>query len=125
MDEKPKRNETLWGNPPHFPPPPPPRGREFKYFIFKREKQEHILATDVGILAIYIILKNTLLRYKCFYTITKFCMNKKLYIYIFFFVSDLRIRDVNPGSQILILLIPDPGSRIPDLVSKNSNKREG
>ncbi len=24
MDEKSKRNETLWGNPPYFPPPPPP-----------------------------------------------------------------------------------------------------
>jgi hypothetical protein len=31
----------------------PPRGREFKYFILKREKQEHILATYVHILAIY------------------------------------------------------------------------
>jgi hypothetical protein len=30
-----------------------PRGREFKYFILKREKQEHILATAVCILAIY------------------------------------------------------------------------
>jgi hypothetical protein len=41
----------------------------------------------------------------------------------------LRIRDVYPGSRILIFThlgsrIPDPGSRIPDPGSKNSNKRE-
>jgi hypothetical protein len=33
-------------------------------------------------------------------------------------LSVLRIRNVYPGSQILIVPIPDPGS-------KNSNKREG
>ena len=32
--------------------------------------------------------------------------------------SVLRIRDVYPGSRILILPIPDPGSRIPDLGSQ-------
>ncbi len=37
--------------------------------------------------------------------------------------SVLRIRDVYPGSRILIFPIPDPGSRISD--PKNSNKREG
>jgi hypothetical protein len=35
----------------------------------------------------------------------------------------LRILDVYPGSRILIFV--HPGSRIPDLGSKNSNKREG
>ncbi len=34
-----------------------------------------------------------------------------------------RIRDVYPGSRILIFT--HPGSRVPDLGSKNSNKREG
>jgi hypothetical protein len=36
----------------------------------------------------------------------------------------LRIRDVYPGSRFF-LSIPDPRSRIPDLGSKNLNKREG
>ncbi len=35
----------------------------------------------------------------------------------------LRIRDVYPGSRILIFT--HPGSRFPDPGSKNSNKREG
>jgi hypothetical protein len=42
----------------------------------------------------------------------------------------VRIRDVYPGSRILIFTHPgsrisDPGSRIPDPGSRNSNKREG
>ncbi len=39
--------------------------------------------------------------------------------------SVLRIRAVYPGSGTWFLHIPDPRSRIPDLGSKNSNKREG
>ncbi len=35
-----------------------------------------------------------------------------------------RIRDVYPGSRIWFLPIPDPGSRISDPGSKNSNKRQ-
>jgi hypothetical protein len=35
----------------------------------------------------------------------------------------LQIRDVYPGS--LILIFTHPGSRIPDLGSKNRNKKEG
>ena len=44
-----------------------------------------------------------------------------VYFYLFFF-SVLRIRDVYPGSRILIFT--HPGSRISDPGSKNSNKRE-
>jgi hypothetical protein len=35
----------------------------------------------------------------------------------------LRIRDIYPGSRILILPIPDPGSRIPD--PKNAELERG
>ncbi len=47
-----------------------------------------------------------------------------------YFCAVLRIRDVYPGSRILIFThpgsrIPDLGSRISDPGSKNSNKREG
>jgi hypothetical protein len=39
--------------------------------------------------------------------------------------SVLRIRDGYPRSRILIVFIPDPGSRIPDPGSNNSTKRGG
>ncbi len=45
-----------------------------------------------------------------------------LYQLVLSFISVLRIRDVYPGSWFLPL--PDPGSRISDPGSKNSNRRE-
>jgi hypothetical protein len=63
-----------------------------------------------------------------------FCFTKSLgasYLLLFshnHLEAVLRIRDVYPGSRILIFThpgsrIPDPGSRIPDPGSKNSNKK--
>jgi hypothetical protein len=69
-----------------------------------------------------------------FFTIFSACYFLKVHLHHFSKINSqkeavLRIRDVYPGSRILIFTHPgsrisDPGSRIPDPGSKNSNKRE-
>jgi hypothetical protein len=54
--------------------------------------------------------------------IKNLCLTAHVYVPVRYLMPVLRIRDVYPGSRILIFT--HPGSRISDPGSKNSNKRE-